>query len=161
MSKKQVVVKFGITSALGAEGRRFKSCQPEFFWEYDWADKGACLENRCMLIIPWVQIPLFPSMKMRILLTNYRNHVVGFLIFFSLLNIFFLFYISFIFVSPVTPEVVIAYELLATPGTEKPIIETISEPDVTPAQVWVDKPPTYEDAFKILMVILICVKIFG
>jgi hypothetical protein len=74
-------------------------------------------------------------MKMRILLTNYRNHVVGFLIFFSLLNIFFLFYISFIFVSPVTPEVVIAYELLATPGTEKPIIETISEPDVTPAQV--------------------------
>jgi hypothetical protein len=32
---------------------------------------------------------------------------------------------------------------------------------VTPAQVWVDKPPTYEDAFKILMVILICVKIFG
>ncbi len=88
-----------------------------------------------MLIIPWVQIPLFPSMKMRILLTNYRNHVVGFLIFFSLLNIFFLFYISFIFVSPVTPEVVTAYELLATPGTEKPIIETISEPDVTPAQV--------------------------
>lgn len=74
-------------------------------------------------------------MQMRILLTKYRNHIVGFLIFFSILNFLFLFYLSFIFVSPVTPEVVIAYELLATSGTEKQIIETISEPDVTPAQV--------------------------